>query len=284
MLTLASGKYLGVPLVQRGIQGLSLTITAYSPQAAYPWHVHELPTLFVLLAGQHHDENRRTRFDQSPLSAVFHPTIGPHAMSIGPDGLIGINLELTDAWLDRCQLRLRDLDVEYRLLDSLAARQLGLKLAASACETDEAADADIETAAVELVAGLVRDHAPPARRPHWLARAEEFLTASALESVRLRDLAAEVGVHPVYCARAFRRATGRTVSAYIQILRLLEAGRLILDQGRPLAEAALRAGFADQAHFTRTCGRAFGFTPGRLRRVRQALVGRATGSIRLRNS
>jgi AraC-like DNA-binding protein len=32
---------------------------------------------------------------------------------------------------------------------------------------------------------------------------------------------------------------------------------------RPLAETALKAGFADQAHFTRTFKAPFGMTPGR---------------------
>jgi AraC family transcriptional regulator len=239
--------------------------------------------VFVLLAGQHHDESRQESFDQSPLSVVFHPTTGPHATSIGPDGMVGINLEWTDVWLDRCHLRQRDLATECRLLDSMGTRLLGLRLAASAYEADEAAEADVETAALELVARLVRDPLPPTRAPHWLSRAKEFLEASAHTPVRLRDVAAEVGVHPVYCARAFRRATGCTVSTYIQILRLLDAGRLILDVGRPLAEAALRAGFADQAHFTRTCSRALGFTPGQLRRARHALFAEPAGSNRSRN-
>jgi AraC family transcriptional regulator len=116
-----------------------------------------------------------------------------------------------------------------------------------------------------------------------MPRAEEFLRASAHTPVRLRDVAAEVGVHPVYCARAFRRANGCTVSTYLHILRLLDAGRLILDGGRPLAEAALRAGFADQAHLTRTCSNALGFTPGRLRRVWRGLLDDRAGSNRSRS-
>src|SRR5262245_10784152 len=269
MLKLASGEYLGKPLRRRRLDGLSLIVSTYSPRGAYPWHVHELPGLFVLLAGQHHDENRRASFDQPLLSAVFHPTIGPHATSIGMGGMVGINLELADVWLDRCHLRQRDLDVEYRLLEWMATRVLALRLAALAYESEEVAGADVETAALELVASSVRDPLPPTRTPPWLARAKEFLEAYAHTPVRLRDVAAEVRVHPVYCARAFRQATGSTVSTYVHILRLLDAGRLILDEGRPLAEAALRAGFADQAHFTRTCSRVLGFTPGRLRRVRQ---------------
>jgi AraC family transcriptional regulator len=282
MLKLASGEYLGTALHHRRLFGLSLTVTAYPPGRTYPWHVHEHPTFFVLLAARHRDETRQASFDQPPLSVVFHPPTAPHATATGPDGLVGINLELTQAWLDRCHLRPRDLDVECSLLASMSARLLSLRLAASAYQVGEAADADAETAALELVGCLARDPLPAARAPHWLSRAREFLEASADTPVRLRDVAAEVGVHPVYCARAFRRATGCTVSAYVQRLRLLGAGRRILDEGRPLAEAALGAGFADQAHFTRTCSRALGFTPGRLRRVRQAWLAGPAGSTRSR--
>ena len=142
---------------------------------------------------------------------------------------------------------------------------------------------DVESFALELVACLIRDPSRPAQTPRWVSRAKDFLEAFAQSPVRLRDVAAEVGVHPVYCARAFRRATGCTVSAYVQIQRLLHAGRLILDEGRPLADTAALAGFADQSHFTRICSRALGFTPGRLRRVRQALFAEPAGSDRSRN-
>jgi AraC family transcriptional regulator len=283
MLKLARGEYLGQSLRGSSSFGLSVTVTAYPPCRAYPWHVHELPTLFVLLAARHCDETRRASFEQPPLSAVFHPTTAPHATRTGPDGLVGINLEFTDAWLDRCQLRPGDLGAEPRLLDSVSARLLGLRLAASAYAGGEAAVADAETAALELLTALVRGPALPARAPRWLPRAREFLEANAGRAVRLRDVAAEVAVHPVYCARAFRRATGCTVSAYVRALRLLGAGHAILDGGRPLAEAALRAGFADQAHFTRACSASLGFTPGRLRRVRQALCAGRAGSTRSRN-
>jgi AraC family transcriptional regulator len=256
---------------------MPLTLTAYPSGRFYPWHAHELPTLFVQLAGQHHEETRGRSFDQPPLSVIFHPTTGPHTTAVGPDGLVGLNVGLTDAWLDRCHLRRRDLVAEYRLLDSRWARLLGLRLAASAGEAGDAAGAEAETAALELLAELVSSAAPPARAPRWLGRAEEFLRAYFRTPVRLRDVAAEVGVHPAYCARAFRRATGCTVSAYVRALRLLDAGRLVLDEGRCLADVALRAGFADQAHFTRACSRTLGFTPGRLRRLRRELLAEPAG-------
>jgi AraC family transcriptional regulator len=280
MLILSSGEYLGRLLHRAHLFGLPLTLSAYPPGHTYPWHVHEIPTLFVLLAGQHQDENRRVTFDQSPLSVVFHPVIGPHATSVGPDGMVGLNLELTEAWLDRCELRRRDLAVDYRLLDSVSARLLGLRLAALACGPGETADAEVETVALDLVATLVREPSLPARTPRWLPRAQEFLHAHASSPVGLRDVAAAVGVHPVYCARAFRRALGCTVSTYLRALRLLDAGRLILKEKNSLADVALRVGFADQAHFTRSCSRDLGFPPGRLQQMRRELFPAAAGSSR----
>ena len=63
----------------------------------------------------------------------------------------------------------------------MGTRLLGLALAAAAYEVGEAAEANVETAAFELVAYLVRGPLPPTRMPHWLSRAKEFLEASAKE-------------------------------------------------------------------------------------------------------
>ena len=280
MLILPSGEYLGRLLHQAHLFGLPLTLSAYPPGHTYPWHVHEIPTLFVLLAGRHQDENRRVTFDQSPLSVVFHPVIGPHATSVGPDGMVGLNLELTEVWLDRCGLRRRDLAIDYRLLDSLTARLLGLRLAALASAPERRPMRRWRRWLSTWSPVSCREPSPTARTPRWLPRAKEFLHAHASSPVGLRDVAAAVGVHPVYCARAFRRAVGCTVSTYLRALRLLDACQLILEERNSLADVALRVGFADQAHFTRSCSRDLGFPPGRLQRMRKQLFPAVAGSSR----
>jgi AraC family transcriptional regulator len=269
MRKLSRGEYLGRTLRRREIAGLTLTLTYYPSGQFYPWHVHESPTLFLLLAGQHRDEDRLQSFGQPPLSVVFHPTAGPHTTTIGPGGLVGLNLEMAHTELDRYHLRLRDLPVNHRLLDSPEARLLGLRLTASIFETGEAATSEVDTAVLELLACLLPEATKPDPKPLWLPRAKEYLWAHVPDGVGLSDLATEIGVHPVYCARAFRKAVGCTVMSYVRILRLLAAGQFILDDGISLAEAAYRAGFADQAHLTRLCTHLLGFAPGRLRQLRQ---------------
>jgi AraC-like DNA-binding protein len=50
-------------------------------------------------------------------------------------------------------------------------------------------------------------------------------------------------------------------------MRRLDFARNRLGDGTPLAELALAAGFADQAHFTRMFRSAFGLTPGHYSRL-----------------
>lgn len=63
-------------------------------------------------------------------------------------------------------------------------------------------------------------------------------------------------------ARQFHAVHGTSPYRY-SVMRRLDVARSWLRDARPLAETALEAGFADQAHFTRTFKAAFGMTPGR---------------------
>ena len=61
-------------------------------------------------------------------------------------------------------------------------------------------------------------------------------------------------------ARRFREAFGTSPSRF-RTMRRLDRARRLAREGRPLAEAALDAGFADQSHLTRMFKRAYGLTP-----------------------
>jgi AraC family transcriptional regulator len=81
------------------------------------------------------------------------------------------------------------------------------------------------------------------------------------ENLRLADIAAEVGVHPVHLARVFRLSYGAPVGSYARGLRLTWAAGRLRDSGDGIAQIALEAGFFDQSHFTRAFKRHFGMTP-----------------------
>jgi AraC family transcriptional regulator len=136
---------------------------------------------------------------------------------------------------------------------------------------------EMEGRALLLVDHLIRLHgfAPVAVRqgglaPHQLRRVQGFLDDRLTEDVSLSDAAAVVGLSTSYFARAFRQSTGVPPHQWV-IQRRLERARELLELTTlPLAEVALRAGFADQSHFTNAFRRATGTTPGQWRRSQLA--------------
>ena len=110
---------------------------------------------------------------------------------------------------------------------------------------------------------------PPRRLDHAaLERARAFLDGRRAV-VRSVELEAVTGLSRYELARQFRVSYGTSPYRY-SLMRRLDFARNRLRDGMPLAELALAAGFADQAHFTRMFRSAFGVTPGRYARLRPA--------------
>jgi AraC family transcriptional regulator len=98
-------------------------------------------------------------------------------------------------------------------------------------------------------------------------RAKDLLAADLAGDLSLRYVAQECGLSTTYFSRAFKRSTGTTPHAWLQLCRIDHAKQLLADRDLPLAEVALSCGFADQSHFTRTFARLAGVTPGSWRRL-----------------
>jgi AraC-like DNA-binding protein len=83
--------------------------------------------------------------------------------------------------------------------------------------------------------------------------------------VRLADLARVTQLSPYHLSRLFHRSSGVTISQLRSRLKVRQALDRLADGQRDLAALAAEAGFADQAHLTRTVRRETGHTPGQLR-------------------
>jgi AraC-like DNA-binding protein len=131
---------------------------------------------------------------------------------------------------------------------------------------------------VQLAEGLI-DADPCGRRvsaPRHLdvaavEQAREFLDAEKTRVVRSAELEAVTSLSRYDLARQFRLMCGTSPYRYL-LMRRLDVAREQVARRRPLADVALDAGFADQAHFTRMFKAAFGLTPGRYAELREHIV------------
>lgn len=161
---------------------------------------------------------------------------------------------------------LADLSAPGGPLYLTAARQVGMATRIAAACAQGAESLSLEALALELLGSLDgRAQRTNSGTPGWLAAALDLLYDRYREDLTIAQIAAGVGVHSVYLARAFRRHFGCTPGEFARFRRLERSLALLLRTRLPLAEVAHGSGFADQSHFTRTFARWFGLPPGEYR-------------------
>ena len=134
--------------------------------------------------------------------------------------------------------------------DPLAADDLVVRLTEALLDADSSCHGRVAP---------IRLHGPA------LTRARQLLDAETARVVRSSELESATGLSRYEVARQFRAAFGTSPYRYSLMRRLDRArGDLRL---RPLADVALGAGFADQAHLSRMFKAAFGVAPARYRQL-----------------
>ncbi|MGF6808555.1 AraC-like DNA-binding protein [Paraburkholderia sp. Clong3] len=97
-----------------------------------------------------------------------------------------------------------------------------------------------------------------------LARAAEYIAENCTRALKLDDVCEATGLSASHLIRAFKLRYGMTPHAYL-INRRIQYSRAQLRRGALIADVALDAGFADQAHLQRTFKRLVAATPGQYR-------------------
>ncbi len=111
-----------------------------------------------------------------------------------------------------------------------------------------------------------------------ITRTRHFLDAEKTRVVHSTELESISSLTRYDLARQFRLVLGTSPYRYL-LMRRLEFARQRIHLGCPLVEVACEAGFADQAHFTRTFKSAFGLTPARYRALRADQIPGVSGGL-----
>lgn len=83
----------------------------------------------------------------------------------------------------------------------------------------------------------------------YVRRSIEFLHQNYDQSIQVKDIAAAVNLHPGYLHRIFKSHTGRTLSDYLNMLRMEKAKMLLGQSDIPIAEIADYVGVSSRQYF-----------------------------------
>jgi AraC family transcriptional regulator len=200
-----------VPLVRNHVRlhqvpGVHLTESEYPALFNTPLHLHTCATLYLVLQGSVREHCGNISTDHRSGDLIYFPPDEPHREKL--QGSKGVLIEVVPELVKQ--------SVGW---DSLPRYSTGLgapgfvlasRMLAELRYADQYSPSVIQALAVELLVALCRTKKSKASTPPWVKRVTEYLTTAGVQP-SLRDLAKEVGVHPVSVARAFRRHYGCTI-------------------------------------------------------------------------
>ncbi len=99
-----------------------------------------------------------------------------------------------------------------------------------------------------------------------LPKSIAYIREHFAEEIDKHALAAMDGLSQSHYRTLFRRVMGRTPAAYITLLRIEKARRLLMDPDMPIAEVAHECGYEDPLYFSRVFSRMIGVSPSEYRR------------------
>jgi AraC family transcriptional regulator len=104
-----------------------------------------------------------------------------------------------------------------------------------------------------------------------IRRAIELMHAHMSRELPLEEIAAAAFLSPFHFARLFKKLTGASPHAYLAMLRVESAQRLLAETDLSVSEVSARVGYSSPSHFTKAFRQATGLAP---RAFRAAIVSR----------
>ena len=104
-------------------------------------------------------------------------------------------------------------------------------------------------------------------------RMTRFVASHYSETLRIADIAGQVGLHPNYAAALFRRTCGVGLLDYIKEYRIYHAQRLLATTDQKILKVAIGAGFGSASRFYCAFQKTCGTTPRAYRHGMAGLLG-----------
>jgi AraC family transcriptional regulator len=267
MERLRPGSFHGCITKSLRVADFILTESEFDPHSRLPRHAHENSYFCFGLQGVYTERYGSREVVCRPSALTFRASGQTHEAIVHDADTRVFMLEISSRWIEELRANSLTLRIKSDFCGGALPR-LCARLYREFNKTDAAAKLAIEGLALELLAEAARQpHTGIQTVPPWLRQAREMIVEHFPERLKLTQIAAEVGVHPVYLATAFHQKFGVTIGEFVRRLRIEHACAELLKADLPLAAIALQAGFVDQSHFSKVFKLYVGMTPHKYRNI-----------------
>jgi AraC family transcriptional regulator len=258
----------GLPTKTRRMGDLTVAEFSYPKDAFLANHAHDRGAFCCALAGAYEERYGGRAFLCAAEGVVFRPAGEVHSDHFGGVPTHCFVVELPVEWLRRSRLFAGGIS-EPKSWKSPRFRSLLKQVYREYCDEDPIAALAAEGLTWQLIAEVSRDDSSREHVSRQLNLIREVLQTQFASPPRLAELAKLAGIHPTHLSRSFHHHYGCTISSYVRQLRVEFACHQLAETDEAIAEIALKAGFAHQAHFSTAFKRHTGRTPAEVRRFRR---------------
>lgn len=230
-----------------------------------PRHEHEFACAHIVIGGVYEESTPAGVVRAGLGHAVLKPAGVDHWNRFTSGGSRTLRVEFdADALGTAARLMPAGL-VSFDLTQSAA---IAARLRAELAEPDDFTPLAVHSLCLELLGLTLDSGRRSGRDAPALQTTAAILRCTPVDAMSIGEIARIVGLNRTHLARTFRGAFGCSMGEYARSARLCRALRLLEASDEPIAQVAVRAGFSDQSHLTRACGRHVGVTPAAWRRAR----------------
>lgn len=240
--------------------------TTHAAGLRTPRHEHEFACAHVVLDGVYEESSPGSAVSASVGAAVLKPAGVAHWNRFRGGGSRTLRVQFDAGALGTAA---RFMPTRLGSFDLTSSAAIVARLRAELAAQDDFTPLAVHALCLELVGMALDVGRRPGRDSPAIHRAAAILRETPGAALSIGAVARDVGVNRTHLARCFRRAYGCSMGEYARGARLARALRLLESNDEPIAQIAVRAGFCDQSHFTRTCRRLVGVTPMAWRRDRR---------------
>lgn len=107
---------------------------------------------------------------------------------------------------------------------------------------------------------------PPPQKKSLIEQVIDYIHSSYYNDISLESLSHQFHISPYHLCREFKRCTNRTLSQYINVTRVMNAQRKLMETDKSITEISVLTGFTNITHFNRVFKQYTGMTPTQYRK------------------
>jgi len=255
----AEKKFIGFNIPLRAMSGAMAFRRVTPEQQSIVGHSHDWISITIPMLGRYSEAYGDREVWLGGPAATLHPHGEWHGNRVASLGAEAVAIRL-----DPVRLKLAGYDLRIDRTSCWNGGRVGAaarRLATSWSDESASEEELLQKTGRFLVDALACEE--NASAPPWLGYILEKLDDPAPFSTT--EAARDLGLHPAWVARAYRRIMGEGILESISRRRVDRAFALLRSTDLPLAEIAAEVGFCDQSHMNRTFKALAGRTPLQVR-------------------